>query len=57
MLYLAAKQDGISVAHAASVFRISGGKLAVQIIVLGGSYYNQLLGFTPRIMIKTTYSC
>ena len=45
-VYKAVKRDGmsLSLAHIASVFGISGGKSAVQKIVLGGPY-DQLVGF------------
>ena len=46
-VYKAVKRDGMSLAYAASVFGISGGKSAVQNIVLGGPI-DQLMGFQRR---------
>ena len=55
-VYKAVKRDGMSLAHAASAFQISGGKSAVQNIVLGGPY-DELVGFqrcrfTSHIMLQ-----
>ena len=55
-VYKAVKRDGVSLAHAASVFLISGGKSAAQNIVPGGPY-DELVGFqlcrlTSHIMLQ-----
>ena len=56
-VYKVVKRDGVSLAYAASAFfGISGGKSAVQNIVLGGPY-NQLVEFqrcrfTSHIMLQ-----
>ena len=44
MLYTRQLNETVSLAHAVSVFGISGGKSAVQNIVLGGPF-DQLVGF------------
>ena len=55
-VHKAVKRDGMSLAHAASVFSISGGKSPVPNIVFAGPY-NQLVGFqfcrfTSHIMLQ-----